>query len=145
MQTQETTLELKDLKRCFVQDSLHLIDFIHPHTGRSLTFDESLEQIQERYPGAYATDFAPWVAAKEAALCTEPEKITQEQYDEWLCTLPPKNYQRAPGSESFEFLEHTSGNVTGIFCRIGDHHFTFTGIAGQTHQAIVAKCRPLIG
>lgn len=119
---------------------LTCIDVQHPVTGRSEIAGETLEQIRLRYPGAQLVEFGPWCAAKEKALCSEPEPITEARFMEMLEVLPPQRWQRGENCESFELCEHTSGRVTAIFCRIGDRYFEFSDIAGKSLATHVAHC-----
>lgn len=130
--------------QAFVQGTFLCIDVINPHTGRSSVLGETLDQIRKRYPGAELVDLAPWVAAKERALCTDPVEISRERFEDALDTLPPQNWQRGMLCESFEFCEHTSGRVTTIFCRAGRRYFEFQGISGMTLDEILRRVAAVI-
>ena len=125
--------------QAFVQGQFICIDVLNPHTGRSSILGETLEQIQRRYPGAELVDLAAWIEAKDRALCSDPVEITREQFEDALDTLPPQNWQRAALAESFEFMEHTSGRVTTIYCRTGRRFWEFQGVAGMTLDEIIRR------
>lgn len=130
---------------CFVQKStLTCIDDAHPVTGRSTCYGHTLAEVQERYPGAEVMTITDWLAWKEEQLSTKPVEITEERFMEMLEVLPPQNWQRANGSESFEMSEHLSGRITDSFVRIGGRYFSYTGIAGQPHSEKVYKCGELL-
>ena len=76
----------------------HIIDCIHPATGRSVYQDETLEQIRARYPGAERVLIADWIAAKAARQRTPItwDACTEEVYDRMLEVLPPAS-MRAGG------------------------------------------------
>lgn len=133
--------------KVFVSGLLTVIDFLNPDTGKSYVNGETLEQIQARYPGAQLVDFELWNAAKEKALCTEPEPSTEERFLELLEVLPPQRWQRGTTTddescESFELCEHTSGRVTTVCVRIGEKYFEFQAIAGQKLETHIAHCTP---
>lgn len=69
----------------------NLIDLINPLTGRSCIENETLEQIQARYPGAEIVDVDQWLKQKAERQDTEIEwtETTEERYWEMLEVLPP--------------------------------------------------------
>lgn len=131
---------MKTFTHVFVQGPMICIDIVNPETGRSAVNHETLDEIRLRYPGAEIAEFHSWAAAKERALCTEPVEITEDRFMEMLEVLPPQNWQRGKGCESFELSEHFSGRVTSIFCRFGPEYFEFQGIAGQSLAAHATHC-----
>jgi hypothetical protein len=70
---------------------LSIIDYIHPATGRTAVNDETLEQVQARYPTAELVTWEAWRARKAAAQQTPVrwDEVSAEQYDEMLNVLPP--------------------------------------------------------
>jgi len=128
----------------FVQSPFLCIDEVRPDTGRSRICNKTLEQIQAEYPGAEVVAWEPWLQNKEKALCTEAERITEETFIEMLEVLPPDNWQRQKGAQSFELCEHTSGRVTAIYCCFGGRYYAFQGIAGQSLAANAAHCKEQI-
>lgn len=131
----------------FVADKFTCIDEVRlgSQPPRSRICAESLEQVRKRYPGAYITELGPWLEAKEKALCTQPQPITEERFMEMLEVLPPQRWQHGKDCESFELCEHTSGRVTAIFCRFGNQYFEFQGIAGQSLAAHATHCGQMKG
>lgn len=137
----------------FVQGPLTCIDMVTPD-GRSQIERQTLEEIQARYPGAEISDLETWSAAKEKALCTEPEEITEERFWEMLEVLPPQRWQRGrtlddKPCQSFEMCEHLSGRVTSIVCEVAGRFFTWNDVAGKrlaVHAgrivAVVAQTNP---
>ncbi len=124
-----------------VQGPLLCIDEMLPD-GRTRIERETIEQVRLRYPGAEVADFKTWLAAKEKALCTEPEEISRDKWWEMLEVLPPQRWQRGHDCESFELMEHTSGRVTAIYVRIGEKYYEFQGIMGQSLAAHATNCNP---
>lgn len=131
------------------------IDMVMPD-GRAQISRESLEEIRFRYPGAEVADLETWSAAKEKALCTEPEEITEEKFWEMLEVLPPQRWQRGrtlddKPCQSFEMCEHLSGRITSIVAEVAGRYFTWNDIAGKRlaiHAgrivAIVARTNPAL-
>ena len=78
-----------------VPDSESLLDFINPDTGRSLINNSTLEEIQQRAPGAAVVLISDHLAAK-AARQEEPitwAEVTEARYDEMLNVLPPAAWE----------------------------------------------------
>ncbi|HEU0198541.1 MAG TPA: hypothetical protein VFQ88_15185 [Nevskiaceae bacterium] len=50
-----------------------------------------------------------------AAYRTEPSEISAEQYEEALCVMPPLNWARTNGVESFQWRERIVGSVAQFF------------------------------
>jgi hypothetical protein len=123
-----------------------IIDFAIERGGilRGGFSNETLEQIQARYPGAVLGDLEAFIATKEARLRTEPTPITAEQWMEALEVLPPMKWTGHAGAESFMCAEMFSGRVTDIYCRLiargSQHYYTFRDVVSLTHEQIVARC-----
>ena len=71
-----------------------VIDYVNPLNGyRSMCFNETLEQVQERYPAAVIMEKqAAYDAADRAAnakYTKAPEEITEERYMYAFEVLPP--------------------------------------------------------
>lgn len=118
-----------------------LIDGVHPQTGRGIYSGDTLEQIQQREPGAEVIAYGDWHRAMVAMyLGLLPMPITEEKYHEMLDCLPPSHWRRAKGSSSFQMVEHQWDQVTTAFVRVGDLYFECYVIAGTPHAEIVARC-----
>jgi len=85
-------IKASDCKQAFAEPGRHnLIDLINPATGRSCIENETLEQIQARYPGAEVVNVDEWLTAK-AARQNGPltwDEIDEEKYMYFLECLPP--------------------------------------------------------
>ncbi len=130
--------------KVFVQGQMTCIDTVTAD-GRGAYSLETLEQVQKRYPGAEIADLDTWTAAKEKALCTEPQEITEERFMEMLEVLPPQRWKRCKTTDgvfcqSFELCEHLSGRVTSIYCQVGPKFFEWTGVAGAPLEAHFVHC-----
>lgn len=74
-----------------VPGSGSIIDVINPETGRSAIYAQTLEEIQQRNPGAQRISLDDWQREKAASQDTPIswKRTTVEQYDEMLNCLPP--------------------------------------------------------
>ncbi len=130
-------------QKVFVQGLKTCIDLVRPDTGRSQIENQTLEQIQERYPGATIATLSEWSKAHEQSLCTEPQAITEERFMEMLEVLPPQRWQHGKNCESFELMEHFSGRITSIYVRLGEKYFEFMDRAGQSLASHAVHCGAL--
>ena len=96
-------------------------------------------ELAVEYPGIEVGDLTVVHAAQQTALKTAPVLITRERFVEMLEVLPPENWSRGEGSESFKLCEYYSGNITRIYARIGKQYYEFMDDAGMPHAEIVQK------
>lgn len=108
--------------------------------GKSAINRETLEQVQARYPNTRIMTSDEYRVLHDKAMATEPVKITEEKYIEMLEVLPPMKWRNGGGAQTFMMCEFLSGNITGIYCNIGDRYWSFNGPATLTHDEIVQKC-----
>src|ERR1017187_7460993 len=88
----EKSLTLDDCKQAFaVPGSDSIVDLVHPVTGRSVYANETLEQVNVRYPGAELVEFDAWLESKAERQHSPIEwtETTEEKYYEMLEVLPP--------------------------------------------------------
>lgn len=71
------------------------------------------------YEAYKARERAFWVDGTE-------KEITEDQFHEMLNVLPPMNWERHAGFESFLMCEFTSGVYTEQYARRGDKYFSKT-------------------
>jgi hypothetical protein len=99
---------------------------IHPVTGLTLCYGETLEQIRERYPLAERMTYEAWCAAK-AARQDSPltwAEVTEEQYMYALEVLPPAGWR----GDSFlvgEPMDHYAGTGQprySMFRKVGSQY-----------------------
>lgn len=75
----------------------------------------------------------------DEALRTEPEEITEAEYDEAFCVLPPMKYHNLLGVESFRMTEFYSGNITTIYAMCEGCYWKFLDNADMQTADLVAK------
>lgn len=83
--------EHPEAKLCFAIPGQTMIDEINPNTGLGVYSGHTLEQVQERYPGAQIMEIDEYCRSKAAAQDTAVVWIetTREEYDNMLGCLPP--------------------------------------------------------
>lgn len=109
--------------------------------GRSTINRETLEQIGTRYPNLKVMDFEEFDSLRYQALKSPPEAITGQDFINALEVLPPLNWHREASSESFKMAELYSGDLTGIYCRIGEKFFYLVDRFSLPHAEIVRMCQ----
>lgn len=102
---------------------------------------ETLEQVQAREPRAERmTHEALCILQREAAYLGDPVRdTTKDAFMSSLECLPPQHWARSPEAESFQFQEHTVGQVTQAYVRIVDSFYTLHVIAGTPHANIITQ------
>ncbi len=100
---------------------------------------ETLAQLDRRYPGITIGDSDDVEREREARMRTEPQACTEEQFWEALECLPPLDWQRKAGGESFKIVERLSGRMTHIYARSGTTYWSFVDRDDMTHAAIMAR------
>ena len=135
-------LSVMDCTRGFAVPGETLIDTIHPGTGLSWCFGETLDQIRRRYPGAVEVDIAEFCADKGRRQDTKITwaECTEEKYMEMLEVLPPA----AMGNGGFlvgEPMDHHAGNgqprFSGFIQRGGK---CFAASRPMTRKEFAAEC-----
>ena len=101
----------------------------------------TLEQVQERNPGAIITTYQEAAAQIEAGCKTEPRRIGEEDFDYALNVLPPMQWVRGESCESFKMSERTHGKVTAIYVRLGASYWKFEDVYTLPHSEVIAKVR----
>lgn len=101
---------------------------------------ESCAQLAARYRCEIVEmKWEDLINQQESALRTEPKEITQEQWTEALEVLPPMNWGRWLGVESFCMSEFYSGNMTNIYAKCNGRYWSFMDSADIGGEAIARK------
>jgi len=121
------------------------IDVINPETGRTWIQGQTPEEVQARCPGAQLMTCAAFDASRGTALAARflrpPVEINEERWFDMLEVLPPEDWHRGAGSESFKMCERTDGEWTGCFVRIGVRYWELTRKASTPHAELVDMVR----
>ena len=70
-----------------------------------------------------------------------PIEITEEKWMEMLCVLPPEDWCKHSGGESFKLMEYTYADITGIYAIVDGRHWHMADSANMPHVEIVARIR----
>ena len=126
-----------------------LIDSVRRNeSGEAIGFysNQSQQSLEAEYKRKLAIE--KWSVVSdliEESHCTEPSSITLEQWDDALDTLPPQDWNKANGVESFKFMEHYWGDVTSIYARTASNQcFVFRGRASMTAKDVADKIKKFI-
>lgn len=139
-------MNIDEIRRCFyVPGKPGIIDAVHPVTGRGAYGGRTLEEIRADNPGAQEGDLNEVVRLSEDLHKSPPVEVTRERFGYMLEVLPPVSWTRRPGEETFKMSERTYGNVTAIFCRIGDRYFELADSIRTPHDEIVRRCAAIGG
>ena len=127
---------------CFFDpEESKIIDSLREDEETTLIEKQTLEEVQEKYPKAIKlTIEEAWNLYEEAAI-TEPEEITEEEFDWLLNVLPPKNWWHGSNCESFMMIERDRGSVTRICVRDGQKYYKFSDRDSLTPYQILDKIR----
>ena len=135
-------MRIIDLKECFYQPGKPgIIDAVHPNTRKGVYGGHTLEETQREYPGAELGDMDTVVSQQDDFWRRAPVEITEERWMEMLGVLPPVGWEHGPGGEVFKLSERTSGNITAIFCRLGNRFFEMQDSIFMDTGEILAKCQ----
>lgn len=120
---------IPDPTECFaVPGEGHIIDCVHPITGKTVYYGKTLEDCQQEHPGAIRMTIEEFCRQKAARQDTPIEWIetTEDQYDEMLGCLPPIAFTHS-GFLVGEASDHhaTTGRPRyAAYIRKGDKYFT---------------------
>lgn len=98
-----------------------------------------IDSIIAQNPGAAVCTMEQFQALHDSAWASEPAQISKEDFDRALEALPPVNWRRLGGFECFAFLECLSGQMTTIYARVRDVHWSFVGHKDMTTDQIMDK------
>lgn len=77
----------------------------------------------------------------DEAMRTQPEEITEADYDEALNVLPPMKWHSLMGVESFRMSEFYSGHITTIYAKCDGRFWKFRDDAYMDTHLLVDKVR----
>ena len=66
-------------------------------------------------------------------------EISEARYVDQLEVLPPMDWCRGYGGESFKSMEFTGGDVTAIFARFEDRFFECHDLHTLTHRELIGE------
>ena len=126
-------------KVVYVPGSTSLIDYIKD--GKTICFNETLEQVQLRHPGAVEMSLDEAVRLVDKAIIeayvTEPVEVTEDRYMEMLEILPPMKWKNG----TFMMSELLCSHYTSIFCQIGSRYFEMVDSAFLSAEEIIDRVK----
>lgn len=115
------------------------IDLLNQKTGKGTYSGETLEEIKLRNSNVVVMDVDAFRILREDSAKSTPVKISEESYIGALECLPPLDYVRRGGTESFKMTERYVGQITSVYARIGSTFWSFKDVDTITHQEILAR------
>lgn len=102
-------------------------------------------EILAEYPDAIRCTLDEASVKSYEARRSAPKRITRERYWQMLECLFPEDWQGGgTDAESFKLSERTSGEVTQIFCRLGEAYYELLDTYRMRHTEIVRRCREVL-
>jgi hypothetical protein len=101
---------------------------------------QTLEAMQERYPGLKVGDFDDIMRARESFYRElGVYEIDEETFMDALECLPPLDWVRKGYIESFKLSELITGNIAWIYCRVGSRFFRFYDEVSLSPEGIARR------
>lgn len=107
--------------------------------GRGKYSGKTLKEYREDHPLMMIIDFDQAYKWIEDYNKSEPEEISEDDFEYMLEVLPPVGWIRRVDCESFKMSERYQDDVTAIYARIGQRFFTFKDVIYMKHDHIIEK------
>jgi len=112
--------------------------------GRGQYSGKTLEETREEYPGVLLGESETIYTEWENSFKSPPVEVTEARFLEMLEVLPPVSWVHgAANTESFKISERLFGDITAIFCKIGNRYFEMSDNIRMPHAEIVKRCGEL--
>lgn len=98
---------------------------------------KTLDSVRSIYPDVELMPFAQVQVIQNIGYRREWTEITQARYIVQLEMLPPMDWCRGYGGESFKSMEFSGGDVTAIFVRYGERFFECRDLHTLTHKELI--------
>jgi len=108
-----------------------LIDTVLP--GQPSAAEKLAKHMATYGPDLITLPFDEAYKRYEDGFKSAPEEITEDQWHEMLCVLPPMAWKHDSNGESFKMCEMTAGDITSIFVHLNGRYFTFADSARTPH------------
>ena len=138
----ETTLNIDNLTHCVYNPKTNnIVSMVVPcEAGDFAAYSGKLiSEILVEDSVNVVMDFDEAWKHKTESCKSEPVEITKEQWWEMLEVLPPVAWTNRRGAESFKMSERYCGDITAIYCRIGEKYYSFSDSIRMEHEKIVQK------
>ena len=108
-------------------------------------WNETKEQMEEEYKKEMK--IGKWSEISkmiEDGFCTEPQPISEEDWEKALCVLPPEDFEAVDDVESFKCMEYFWGQITSIYAKTSKGCYVFKNRASMTAKEIAEKINSLV-
>lgn len=117
-----------------------VVDALHPLTALGLYSHKNQQQLEAEYGPLERLTLDEAVDRTEKAHLSNPEPISEDEYERAFCCMPPENSGTAHGVRIFQFMEKFCGRVTSTFAQRPDGKcFTWHDIAGTPRPDLALK------
>lgn len=117
----------------FCTNTNRIIDFVRDGAGE--TDIQAIARLKGEYGTALTTLPAQEAQVRyENSFKTPVQEITAEAFDDALNVLPPEDWRRGRGAESFKCMERIAGAVTSIYVAVANRYFTFNDHIRTPHD-----------
>ena len=99
----------------------------------------TLDAVRRIYPDTVLVTEAAALELQNAGYRRPWKETTEEHYVSQLEMLPPMDWCRGFGGESFKSMEFTGGDVTTIFARYGRRFFWCHDLHTLTHRELISE------
>lgn len=99
----------------------------------------TLAQLQNEFPDMELITFEAAIDRENEAYRQPWKEITEERYIDQLEVLPPMDWNRSTGGESFKSMERYGGDVTSIFARRDGRFFECRDLDSLPHAEIMKQ------
>ena len=135
-----STVNVSDLTHCVYNPKTNnIVSMVVPcETGDYAAYSGKLiSEILAEDSDNVVMDFEEAWKMKTESCKSEPVEITKDQWREMLEILPPVAWTNRRGAETFKMSERYFGDVTTIYCRIGEKYYSFSDSISMKHEKIV--------
>lgn len=102
---------------------------------------QTLEQLRDEFPGMELLPTAVALARENERLRTPWIEVSRSRYIDQLECLPPVDWNRSTGGESFKSMERTGGDVTAIHAEVEGRFFECHDLHTLTHEQVIASVK----
>jgi hypothetical protein len=99
------------------------------------------DELSKLHPGLLEDDSSVVRLQIENCLRTEPTPCSEDEWIDSLECLPPVDWVRRGGGESFKMSERISGRMTKIFARFDSRCWSFVDTGDLTHFEIMNRVK----
>ncbi len=118
-----------------------MIDVVTPGLGIGTYTSRTLAQHIEADASIVQISQTEAMDRIDARLITEPKEIEHSEWDYLLNVLPPQNWHKHGGGETFQLSEAYDGRVTVTLGRVGQRYFKWRDRIGTDYTKLIDKAK----